>query len=92
MHPGDARSDALAKIRRPKAVPMTPRPAAVRPALSPRGYRRSTVFVDWRREEVEVPDMARVTQIVLGFAPESVKLLPSLTNITHFGECMLVCN
>ena len=23
MHPGDARSDALAKIRRPKAVPMT---------------------------------------------------------------------
>ena len=32
LQAGDAKSDALANIRRPKAVPMTPRPVAVRPA------------------------------------------------------------
>ena len=32
LQAGDAQSDALANIRRPKAVPMTPRPVAVRSA------------------------------------------------------------
>ena len=62
-------------IRRPKAVPMTEArggaTGVIPEALEGRQY--SWIGVAKRSKSSSIPDMARVTQIVLGFAPESVK-------------------